>query len=199
MITDIFSENILLENERALLRPLQENDFEHMLPYSLHEPEIWKWGLLTAAGEKNLRNYISEAIKNRTEKKEYPFIVFDKQTNLYAGSTRFYDIQEAYSSTQLGFTWYGKKFQRTGLTRHCKLLLLSFVFEKWGLERLEFRAHSENENSIKAMKAIGCVEEGILRNHMPIANGTRRSSIILSILKDEWFDGVKEKLISIIR
>ena len=199
MITDIFSENILLENERALLRPLQENDFEHMLPYSLHEPEIWKWGLLTAAGEKNLRNYISEAIKNRIEKKEYPFIVFDKQTNLYAGSTRFYDIQEAYSSTQLGFTWYGKKFQRTGLNRHCKLLLLSFVFEKWGLERLEFRAHSENENSIKAMKAIGCVEEGILRNHMPIANGTRRSSIILSILKDEWFGGVKEKLISIIR
>ncbi len=194
MITDIFSENILLENERTLLRPLQENDFEHLLPYSLHEPEIWKWGLLTAAGEENLRNYISGAIKNRTEKKEYPFIVFDKQTNLYAGSTRFYDIQQAYSSTQLGFTWYGKKFQRTGLNRHCKLLLLSFVFEKWGLERLEFRAHSENENSIKAMKAIGCIEEGILRNHMPIANGARRSSIILSILKDEWFGGVKEKL-----
>jgi RimJ/RimL family protein N-acetyltransferase len=62
------------------------------------------------------------------------------------------------------------------------------------LERLEFRAHSENENSIKAMKAIGCIEEGILRNHMPIANGARRSSIILSILKDEWFGGVKEKL-----
>lgn len=199
MITDIFSEDILLENERTLLRPLQENDFEHLLSYSLHEPEIWKWGLLTAAGEENLRNYISGAIKNRTEKKEYPFIVFDKQTNLYAGSTRFYDIQQAYSSTQLGFTWYGKKFQRTGLNRHCKLLLLSFVFEKWGLERLEFRAHSENENSIKAMKAIGCIEEGILRNHMPIANGARRSSIILSILKDEWFGGLKEKLISKIK
>ncbi len=194
MITNIFSQNIVLENERTLLRPLQENDFEHLLPYSLHEPEIWKWGLLTAAGEENLRTYISEAIKNRTEKKEYPFIVFDKQTNLYAGSTRFYDIQQGYSSTQLGFTWYGKNFQRTGLNRHCKLLLLSFVFEKWGLERLEFRAHSENENSIKAMKAIGCIEEGILRNHMPIANGTRRSSIILSILKDEWLGGVKEKL-----
>ncbi len=199
MITNIFSQNIILENERALLRPLQENDFEHLLPYSLHEPEIWKWGLLTAAGEENLRNYISEAIKNRTEKKEYPLIVFDKQTNLYAGSTRFYDIQQAYSSTQLGFTWYGKNFQRTGLNRHCKLLLLSFVFEKWGLERLEFRAHSENENSIKAMKAIGCIEEGILRNHMPIANGTRRSSIILSILKDEWLGGVKEKLTAKIR
>ena len=45
-----------------------------------------------------------------------------------------------------------------------------------------------------AMKAIGCVEEGILRNHMPTATGGRRDSIILSILKDEWFGGVKELL-----
>ena len=62
------------------------------------------------------------------------------------------------------------------------------------MERLEFRAHSENEKSINAMKAIGCVEEGILRNHMPTVMGTRRSSIVLSILKDEWFGGVKEML-----
>jgi len=195
MVTNIFSENFILENERALLRPLQENDFENLLPYSLHEPEIWKWGLLTAAGEENLRKYIADAVKNRNEEKEYPFIVFDKQANAYAGSTRFYDIQQQYLTTQLGFTWYGKDFQRTGLNRHCKLLLLSFVFEQWGMERLEFRAHSENEKSINAMKAIGCIQEGILRNHMPIAAGTRRSSVVLSILKDEWFGGVKEKLI----
>lgn len=196
MITNIFSENIVLENERTLLRPLQENDFEYLLPYSLHEPETWKWGLLTAAGEENLRKYIADAVKNRNEEKEYPFIVFDKQANAYAGSTRFYDIQQPYLTTQLGFTWYGKNFQRTGLNRHCKLLLLSFVFEQWGMERLEFRAHSENEKSINAMKAIGCIEEGILRNHMPTVIGTRRSSIVLSILKDEWFGGVKEKLIN---
>ena len=72
--------------------------------------------------------------------------------------------------------------------------MLQFVFEEWELERLEFRAHSENEKSITAMKAIGCIEEGILRNHMPTVMGTRRSSIVLSILKDEWFGGVKKML-----
>lgn len=196
MVTNIFSENIVLENERALLRPLQENDFENLLPFSLYEPDIWKYGLITAAGEENLKNYIGDTMKNRKEEKEYPFIIFDKQANAYAGSTRFYDIQQPYLTTQLGYTWYGEKFQRSGLNRHCKLLLLSFVFEQWGMERLEFRAHSENEKSINAMKAIGCIEEGILRNHMPAVTGTRRSSIVLSILKDEWFGGVKEKLIN---
>jgi N-acetyltransferase len=194
MIKDIFTNNPILENERVLLRPIEETDFENLLPFSLHEPDIWFYGLVTAAGEDNLRNYISTAVKNRNDKKEYPFIIFDKQANSYAGSTRFYDIQQPYLTTQLGYTWYGKAFQRTGLNRHCKLLLLTYVFEQWGLERCEFRADANNAKSIAAMKAIGCTEEGIFRNHMPTASGGRRDSIVLSILKNEWMGGVKDLL-----
>jgi len=194
MIADIFQHQPILENERVLLRPIEENDFDNLLPFSLNEPEIWKFGLVTAAGEGNLRNYIATAVKNLNDKKEYPFIVFDKKANRYAGSTRFYDIQQPWLSTQLGYTWYGKDFQQTGLNRHCKLLLATYVFEEWGMERLEFRADANNAQRVAAMKAIGCVEEGILRNHMPTAQGGRRDSIILSILKTEWFGGVKELL-----
>jgi N-acetyltransferase len=191
---DIFEDQPVLENERALLRAIREDDFDNLLPFSLHEPGIWKYGLVTAAGKENLRNYIDIAVKNLADKKEYPFIVFDKKANAYAGSTRFYDIQQAWLTTQLGYTWYGIDFQRTGLNRHCKLLLLTYVFERWGLLRCEFRADARNEKSITAMKAIGCVEEGILRNQMPLANGGRRDSIVLSILADEWNGGVKELL-----
>lgn len=194
MIKDIFQQDIILENERAILRPLQESDFENLLPFSLHEPDIWKYGLLTCAGEENLRNYIAGAVTNRNEQKEYPFIVFDKKANAWAGCTRFYDIQQTYLTTQSGYTWYGEKFQRTGLNRQCKLLILSFAFEEWGMERVEFRAHAANEKSIAAMKAIGCIEEGILRNHMPTVDGSRRDSIVLSILKNEWMNGGKELL-----
>lgn len=194
MVDSIFDKELVLEDERVKLRPLQETDLENLLPFSLHEPEIWKFGILTAAGRENLREYIDTAVRSREERKEYPFIVFDKKYNSYAGSTRFYDIQPQYGYVQLGYTWYGKNFQRTGLNRHCKFLLLHFVFEEWGMERLEFRAHAANERSIQAMKDIGCVEEGILRNQMPIADGSRRDTIILSILKKEWFNGVKERL-----
>jgi len=199
MLKDIFQQDIVLENERVLLRPLEESDYENLLPFSLNEPDLWKFGLVTAAGEENLKNYIHTAVQNRKDKKEYAFIVFDKQTNQYAGSTRFYDIQQPFLTTQLGYTWYGAAFQRTGLNRHCKFLLFSFVFEQWGLERLELRADANNERSIAAMKAIGCTVEGILRNHMPTAQGFRRNSIVLSILKEEWFGGGKEKLQQLIR
>ena len=191
---DIFQHQPVLEDERVLLRPLELSDYTHLLPFSLKEPEIWKYAIMnsTAAGEENLSKYLDNTIRNRSDKKEYPFIVFDKQADRYAGSTRFYDIQQTNLTTQVGYTWYGKEFQRTGLNRHCKLLLLTFVFEQWGLERLQLQADINNSRSIAAMKAIGCVEEGILRSHLPLAGGGRRDTIVLSILKSEWFDRVQE-------
>jgi len=95
---------------------------------------------------------------------------------------------------QLGYTWYGEKFRGTGLNKHCKFLMLQFAFETMGALRVEFRADARNERSIAAMKSLGCVPEGILRSNMPLQDGGRRDSIILSILKDEWDNGVKENL-----
>ncbi len=198
-IPDIFELNPVLENERVLLRPLQEDDYPHLLPYSLHEPDTWKYGIVTAAGEENLRAYIAATLKAKEEKKEFSFIVFDKATKRFAGSTRFYDIQQQYQTTQLGYTWYGKEFRRTGLNRHCKLLLLTFAFETWKLERVEFRADATNFPSINAMKDIGCKEEGVLRSHTPTVSGYRRDAIVLSILREEWNSRVKQLLKSKIK
>jgi RimJ/RimL family protein N-acetyltransferase len=191
-----FSENIVLEDEHVLLRPLQESDVENLLEISLNEPETWEYSLVQANGEENLANYIHLAVKARKNKTQLPFIVFDKKTGKYAGSTRFYDINFDYKTILLGFSWYGKQFRGTGLNKHCKYLLLQFAFEELDMERVEFRADNKNLRSIAAMKSIGCKEEAVLRNHMPtFGSGLRRDTIILSILRSEWFDDVKANLI----
>ncbi len=190
-----FEENYILEDERVLLKPLQAEDFSNLISFSLNEPEIWKYSLVTAATENGLRNYIDIALNAKEKNSEYPIIVFDKKLNEYAGCTRFYDIQLPYKTLQLGYTWYGKKFQGTGLNKHCKYLLLSFAFEQIGMERVEFRADNNNARSIAAMKSIGCKVDGILRSNMPTRfEGIRRDSIVLSILKEEWFNNVKKDL-----
>ncbi len=189
-----FTSDYVLENDIALLRPLQESDIVYFENFSEHEPEIWKYSLQSAAGKENLEKYIQIATSNRELKKEYPFIVFDKRTMKYAGSTRFYDIQPDYLTLQLGFTWYGKDFQGTGLNKNCKFLLLRFAFEDCGMERVEFRADNENARSISAMKSIGCKVDGILRSNMPKPIAGRRDSIVLSILKNEWESYVKQQL-----
>ena len=187
--------NLILEDEFVLLRPLQETDIAHLLPFSRNEPELWKFSLVRANGKENLEHYIRIAIKARENGTEFPFIVYDKRTGKYAGSTRFYDINYGFKTIQLGYTWYGKDFQGTGLNKHCKYLLLTYAFETLGMERVEFRADNDNERSKAAMLSIGCTVDGILRSNMPtFESEARRDSIVLSILRKEWFEVVKEHL-----
>lgn len=183
-----------LEDDRVVLRPLTITDDEFLLPFALNEPETWQYSHLSAAGVDGLSDYIKAALDARATGKEYPFIVYDKQTGAYAGSTRFYDIQVQNQALELGYTWYGKDFRGTGLNRHCKFLLLQFAFEELGMERVGFRADARNNRSIAAMKSIGCIVEGIMRSTIPLREGGRRDSIFLSILKNEWDGGVKERL-----
>ena len=188
-----FDIDFILENERVKLIPLKETDLTLLLPYSLNEPELWEFSLQSAAGKDNMKEYLSYALQKRKENHSYPFVILDKVSDTIAGSTRFYDFQEYHKTVQLGYTWLGKKYQGTGLNRFCKQLMLNFAFDKMGLERVEFRADATNSKSIKAMKAIGCHEEGVLRSNCAAPNG-RRDSIILSILKTEWLSHKKESL-----
>ncbi len=194
-VNSFFHDNVVLEDECVLLRPLQWSDVANLLHFSINEPDLWKYSLVRANGKENLENYIQIAMKARDHQAEFPFIVFDKRTQQYAGSTRFYDINFPFKTIQLGYTWYGKDFQGTGLNKHCKFLILEYAFETLGMERIEFRADNANEKSKAAMLRIGCKIDGVLRSNMPtFESDVRRDSIVLSILKSEWFSEVKENL-----
>ena len=189
-----FENDFILENDFVQLRPLSALDIPLLLPFSEQEPELWTYSLIKASNEKELINYVTLALEGRKNKLQYAFVVYDKVQKAIAGSTRFYDINLTNKSLQLGFTWYGKAFQGTGMNKQCKLLLLDFAFDFMQMERVEFRADNQNKRSIAAMKRIGCVEEGVLRSNFIKPDGERRSSIVLSILKSEWEQGLKANL-----
>lgn len=189
-----FNKEYILENSNVRLTPLKNEDYDHLVHFASNEPELWTYSLVQASSPEKLKKYMEIALDGRKNKNAYAFVVFDKRTNQYAGSTRFYDIQMEFATLQLGFTWYGKEFQGTGLNKNCKYLLLEFAFEVLNMERVEFRADNENKRSINAMKSIGCTVEGILRSNTPKPNGERRDSIVLSILKDEWHQSIKQNL-----
>jgi len=186
-----FDQDYILEDECVMLRPLHNLDAAELSTYVTNEPQIWEYSLVPIHKVYDLKGYIDAAIQSRSDKTAYPFVVFDKQLNKYVGSTRFYDIQLAFETTQLGYTWYSKKVWGTGLNQHCKYLLLQFAFDKMNFKRVEFRADNDNKRSIAAMQKIGCTVEGILRSHLPRPDGTRRDSIVLSITKEDWESKVK--------
>lgn len=189
-----FEQDYILEDEFVQLRPLMESDKKHLHHFVEEEPELWRYSLMRIEDVAGLNTYIDSALQARRDHKEYPFIVYDKRTQSYAGSTRFYDIQLEHQTMQLGYTWYGQRFQGTHVNKHCKYLLFEFAFETLHLERIELRADSRNLRSKQAMLSIGCTLEGQLRNHLSIGDGSRRDSLILSVLKEEWFSHVKQHL-----
>ena len=189
-----FKEEYILENDVVRLQPLQSSDYEKLVEFSINEPELWSFNANGPDNPENLKKYIDKALSQKNKQLEYPFVVFDKTKNKIAGSTRFYNINLDAKHLEIGFTWYGKEFQGTSLNKNCKFLLLEFAFEKMQLERVGFRANNLNIRSINAMKSIGCIQEGIMRNFSTDAKGERIDAIVLSIIKNEWFSTIKENL-----
>ncbi|WP_109438400.1 GNAT family N-acetyltransferase [Aquimarina sp. AU119] len=189
-----FSDTYILEDDVVKLVSLEVEHIKSLLEIS-NDPNIWMYFFEKGNEIENLTKYVKSAIENRRRKKEYPFVVFDKRKNRYAGSTRFYEFIPDLNTIKLGHTWYGKEFRGTGLNKHCKYLLFEFTFEKLGLERIGFGAYVENEISIAAMTSVGCKKEGILRGFFPSLNGKGRTdAIVLGILKKEWNENVKYEL-----
>lgn len=180
-----FDSGIILENNRARLTPLTAGDI-HELAKVAYEPSLWQLGMSNIKEEKDLREYIDIALKEKAARVAYPFLIFDKQTNSVAGSTRYGNISFPNKRLEIGWTWIHPKHQGTGLNKACKFLLLQFAFERLQFNRVELKTDVLNQQSQKAMRKIGAKEEGVFRSHSITSAGRIRDSIFFSIIKEEW-------------
>lgn len=183
--SNFFNSEIILQNKRVKLTPLKDEDL-HALAEVAYDPSIWQLGMSNIKGEKELKEYIAIALKERSSELSYPFLIFNRQTNSVAGSTRYGNISFPHKRLEIGWTWIHPKHQGTGLNKACKFLLLQFAFETLRFNRVELKTDLLNQQSQKAIRNIGAKEEGIFRSHSITSGGRIRDSIFFSIIKDEW-------------
>ncbi|HUX85110.1 MAG TPA: GNAT family protein [Chitinophagaceae bacterium] len=175
----------VLENERVLLEPLQPTDLEALLPLALH-PTLWELALTRITSREDLENYFREAFREREAGLSIPFAVTDKKTGMKAGSTRFGNITPAHRRLEIGWTWLGEDYQRTGLNRWMKLAMLDHAFGTLEVNRVELKTDLLNLKSQNAMLGIGATRDGIFRSHMVSNGGRIRDSIFFSIIRQDW-------------
>ncbi|TAE00442.1 MAG: N-acetyltransferase [Bacteroidetes bacterium] len=188
-----FSQSIILENDLVRLEPLTISHTDLLLSVAL-DPEIWAWNpTMQIDNREDMETYIKQALSEKIAKKRYPFAIFSKKTQQYAGSTSYYNIEMTHRKLTLGHTWFGKEFRKTGLNRNCKFLMLKYAFEELLIERVEFTTDSNNLQSREAMRKIGAIQEGILRHHILRPSEIWRDTIVLSILRSEW-QNIKETI-----
>ncbi|PUZ29567.1 GNAT family N-acetyltransferase [Chitinophaga parva] len=177
--------NITLENNPVRLQPLQPEDLAVLKPVAL-QPELWKVALFAINNEADLQRYLEKAAREREQKVAIPFLVFDKQENRVAGSTRFMAIDLANKRAEIGSTWIDPALQGTGLNKAMKYAMLQYAFETAGLNRVELKTDARNQLSQHAMRSIGAQYEGTLRQHAITSSGFVRDTVYFSILAAEW-------------
>ena len=164
---------LTLSNYKTLESIAQEKDLIYYSPSDISTPE-------------KLRDYIQVAVEGYKHNVTIPFIIYDKEKEAYAGSTRFGLINWKNKVLHIGWTWIGHNFQGTGLNTNMKFLMLEYAFETLKFEKVEFRIDERNIKSRKAVEKLGATLEGILRKDTVMNDGFRRSTCCYSILKEEW-------------
>lgn len=124
------------------------------------------------------------------------FAVVHLDTGKAIGSTSYLDIDRTHRALEIGWTWYGTAWQRTGVNTECKYLLMRHAFEEQSARRVSLKTDSRNERSRRAILRLGAVEEGTWRNHRIAWDGMDRHSVFYSVIESEW-PKVKQRLESL--
>ncbi|HEU4854827.1 MAG TPA: GNAT family protein [Nitrosospira sp.] len=185
-------ERIVLKGEIVTLEPLAPDHIEP-LRCAVRDGEFWKLWYANVPSPGQMENYVITAIEN-AEKGNIAFAVRLNATDGIVGTTRFYNVDETNRRPMLGYTWYAKSVCKTGVNTESKLLLLQHVFEKKKAIAVEFRTHFFNQVSRTAIERLGAKQDGILRNHQIMRDGSIRDTVVYSILQHEW-PSVKNNLL----
>jgi len=194
MPSQTWVEPVVLEGSRIRLEPLRP---DHLADLSLvgFDPALWRWTIMGPQDEAGLRRWVETALANAAAGTERPFATVDRASGRAIGSSRFLSIVPEHRRLEIGWTWVGSAYQRTGANREAKLLQLTHAFETLGANRVEFKAHSRNERSRTALAGIGATFEGVFRNHMIMPDGSIRHSAYFSITSEAW-PAVKAALVA---
>lgn len=136
------------------------------------------------------RQWVDEALATQHQ---LPFVILETGKNKVVGSTRYLNIRPEHGSLEIGWTWLGQDWQRTGVNTEVKYLLLSHAFERLGCTRVEFKTDARNLRSQRALERLGATREGVLRKHMVVQGDFARDSVYFSVIDSDWPE-VKERL-----
>jgi RimJ/RimL family protein N-acetyltransferase len=176
---------IVLEGALVRLEPLTIDHLEGLCAVGLDE-RLWTVGLNALHTRDDIQRYIADALEQQHKGLAIPFATIDRRNGAVAGSTRFGAIDPVNKRVEIGWTWLGKHWQRTGLNSEAKFLMLVHAFEVWRCVRVEFKTDRLNTQSRNAILRIGAKEEGILRKHTVTSTGRIRDTVYYSIIDDEW-------------
>ncbi|MSU22710.1 MAG: N-acetyltransferase [Opitutus sp.] len=184
---------ITLAGRHARLEPLGENHLTSLLRHGA-EAEVWRWmPTLRADPRESVRAWFERAMAGAARGDVVAWAIVDVARGEAVGGTTYLDLALTDKRVEIGSTWHGRAFWRTGINTECKFLLLRHAFETLGCNRVQLKTDARNERSQAAIARLGAVREGVLRSQMVMPDGWVRDTVMFSIIAAEW-PAVKARL-----
>jgi RimJ/RimL family protein N-acetyltransferase len=174
----------LLRGSHVVLEPLADTHADG-LRAACDDGALWRSWYANVPAPDAVDGYIATALALRDAGIAFPFVVKDA-TGAVVGSTRYYDIDATVPRLSIGYTWYARSVQRTGLNTQAKLLLLGHAFESLGCICVGLKTSWFNHASRAAIARLGAKQDGVLRSHQRHADGSVRDTVVFSIIASEW-------------
>jgi RimJ/RimL family protein N-acetyltransferase len=172
-----------LRDGELLLRPSREADAPAIREvYS--EPDIRRWMGWDdqPPDDAEARENIERAARSWQEGTWAVFRIADASTDEVVGGVNLrlaeHDIAEV--SYFLRASVRGR-----GLATGAVRLVARWAFDELGIERIELRAHADNEPSRRVAERAGFTREGVERASRAWPDGTRFDSIVYSLLRTD--------------
>ncbi len=175
---------ICLEGAYVALEPLMHSHVD-ALQSAVRDGQLWQLWYASVPSPDEMARYVDTAIKASING-DMAFAVRNIKNQQIIGTTRFYNVEPAHKRGLIGYTWYAKSAQGTAINTEAKYLLMQYWFEAQQANAVEFRTHFFNEASRRAIERLGAKQDGILRSHQILKDGSVRDTVVYSIIASEW-------------
>ena len=177
-----------MEGQLVVVEPLGPEHEEGLFAAG-HDRETWAYlSAFPNAYETRERFHcwMEEALAATAAGTEGAWAIIDRASGRPIGTTRYLALRPDHRSLEIGWTWLGRPWWRTGANVETKLLLFGRAFERLGCERVELKCDARNARSRAAMEALPAQFEGIHRRHVALPDGSWRDTAWYSVIAPEW-------------
>jgi N-acetyltransferase len=193
MMALTFLKPTTMSGHGVTLRPMLREDTA-ALAMAAADGELWKLRFTSVPAPEETQAYVNKACDQMGGLERFAFTVIDPSTGQVIGSSSYHDIIPAAQRLEIGYTWYALSRQRTFVNTACKWLLLNHAFSVIGAQVVGWRTDNFNFASQKAIERLGAKRDGVIRHHAVRRDGTVRDTVMYSLTRLEWEQGVKAHL-----
>jgi RimJ/RimL family protein N-acetyltransferase len=180
-----FLEPVTLTGDLVTLEPLQPGHSDELIA-AASDGRLWEHWYTSVPSPETMAADIAEKLAEQAAGARLPFTVRRNDTSAAVGMTTYLNVEAEVPRLEIGSTWTARSAQRTGVNAESKLLLLTHAFEVLGCIAVEFRTHWHNVQSRAAIERLGAKQDGVLRNHRRLPDGSLRDTVVFSVLDTEW-------------